>query len=118
MTRNVVIAGYARTPFTFANKGEFVRVRPDELAAAAVRGLIERTGVKPEDIEDLICGCAMPEAEQGLNVGRLIGLLSDLPISVAGATINRFCGSSMNAIHMAAGAIKMDAGDVFVCAGV
>ncbi len=118
MTRNVVIAGYARTPFTFANKGEFVRVRPDELAAAAVRGLIERTGVKPEDIEDLICGCAMPEAEQGLNVGRLIGLLSDLPISVAGATINRFCGSSMNAIHMAAGAIQMDAGDVFVCAGV
>ncbi len=118
MTRNVVIAGYARTPFTFANRGEFARVRPDELAAAAVRGLIERTGVKPEDIEDLICGCAMPEAEQGLNVGRLIGLLSDLPISVAGATINRFCGSSMNAIHMAAGAIKMDAGDVFVCAGV
>ena len=118
MTRNVVIAGYARTPFTFANKGELVRVRPDELAAAAVRGLIERTGVKPEDIEDLICGCAMPEAEQGLNVARLIGFLSDLPISVAGATINRFCGSSMNAIHMAAGAIKMDAGDVFICAGV
>ena len=118
MTRNVVIAGYARTPFTFANKGELIRVRPDELAAAAVRGLIERTGVKPEDIEDLICGCAMPEAEQGLNVARLIGFLSDLPISVAGATINRFCGSSMNAIHMAAGAIKMDAGDVFICAGV
>ncbi len=118
MSRNVVIAGYARTPFTFAHKGELVRTRPDELAAAAVRGLLEKTGVKPEDIEDLICGCAMPEAEQGLNVARLIGLLSDLPIGVAGATINRFCGSSMNAIHMAAGAIKMDAGDVFVCAGV
>jgi acetyl-CoA acyltransferase len=118
MSTNVVIAGYARTPFTFAHKGELVRTRPDELAAAAVRGLLEKTGVKPEDIEDLICGCAMPEAEQGLNVARLIGLLSDLPIGVAGATINRFCGSSMNAIHMAAGAIKMDAGDVFICAGV
>ena len=118
MSSNVVIAGYARTPFTFANKGELTRVRPDELAAAAVRGLLERSGVKPEDIEDLICGCAMPEAEQGLNVARLIGFLSDLPISVAGATVNRFCGSSMNAIHMAAGSIAMGAGEVFVCAGV
>ena len=118
MSRNVVIAGYARTPFTFANKGEFARTRPDELAAAAVTALIERTGVKPEDIEDLICGCAMPEGEQGLNVARLIGFLSHLPLSVAGATVNRFCGSSMNAIHMAAGAIRMDAGDAFICAGV
>ena len=118
MSSNVVIAGYARTPFTFAHKGEFARTRPDELAAAAVRGLLERTGVKPEDIEDLICGCAMPEGEQGLNVGRLIGLLADLPITVAGATINRFCGSSMNAIHMAAGNIAMGAGEVFICAGV
>ena len=117
MSSNVVIAGYARTPFTFANKGEFVRTRPDELAAAAVRGLLERTGVKADDIEDLICGCAMPEAEQGLNIGRLIGLLSELPVTVAGATINRFCGSSMNAIHMAAGNIAMGAGEVFVCAG-
>jgi acetyl-CoA acyltransferase len=118
MSSNVVIAGYARTPFTFANKGELARTRPDDLAAAAIRGLLERTGVKPEDIEDLICGCAMPEGEQGLNVGRLIGLLSELPVTVAGATINRFCGSSMNAIHMAAGNIAMGAGDVFVCAGV
>jgi acetyl-CoA acyltransferase len=118
MSSNVVIAGYARTPFTFANKGEFARTRPDDLAAVAVRGLLERTGVKPEDIEDLICGCAMPEGEQGLNVGRLIGLLSELPVTVAAATINRFCGSSMNAIHMAAGNIAMGAGDVFVCAGV
>ena len=118
MSSNVVIAGYARTPFTFAHKGELARTRPDDLAAAAIRGLLERTGVKPEDIEDLICGCAMPEGEQGLNVGRLIGLLSELPITVAGATINRFCGSSMNAIHMAAGNIALGAGEVFVCAGV
>ncbi|MDH5454075.1 MAG: acetyl-CoA C-acyltransferase, partial [Paracoccaceae bacterium] len=118
MSSNVVIAGYARTPFTFAHKGELARTRPDELAAAAVRGLLARTGVKPEDIEDLICGCAMPEGEQGLNVGRLVALMSGLPITVAGATINRFCGSSMNAIHMAAGSIVMGAGEVFVCAGV
>jgi len=96
MSSNVVIAGYARTPFTFAHKGEFARTRPDELAAAAVRGLLERTGVKHEDIEDLICGCAMPEGEQGLNVGRLVALMAGLPITVAGATINRFCGSSMD----------------------
>jgi len=118
MSSNVVIAGYARTPFTFAHKGELARTRPDELAAAAVRGLVARTGVKPEDIEDLICGCAMPEGEQGLNVGRLVALMSGLPITVAGATLNRFCGSSMNAIHMAAGSIAMGAGEVFVCAGV
>ena len=118
MSSNVVIAGYARTPFTFAHKGELTRTRPDDLAAAAIRGLLERTGVKPEDIEDLICGCAMPEGEQGLNVGRLIGLLTELPVTVAGATINRFCGSSMNAIHMAAGNIAMGAGEVFICAGV
>lgn len=118
MSSNVVIAGYARTPFTFAHKGELARTRPDDLAAAAVRGLLARTGVKPEDIEDLICGCAMPEGEQGLNVARLIGLLSELPVTVGGATINRFCGSSMNAIHMAAGNIAMGAGEVFICAGV
>ena len=118
MSSNVVIAGYARTPFTFAHKGELARTRPDDLAAAAIRGLLARAGVKPEDIEDLICGCAMPEGEQGLNVARLIGLLSELPVTVGGATINRFCGSSMNAIHMAAGNIAMGAGEVFICAGV
>jgi len=63
-------------------------------------------------------GCAFPEGEQGLNVARLIGLLADLPLSVGGVTVNRFCGSSMQAIHMAAGAIQMGAGEVFVCAGV
>ncbi len=115
---DVVIAGYARSPFTFATKGALARVRPDDLAAEVVRGLIERTGVKPEDIEDLIVGCAFPEAEQGLNVARLIGLLADLPLSVGGMTVNRFCGSSMQAIHIAAGAIRLGAGDVYICAGV
>ncbi len=116
--KNVVIAGYVRSPFHFANKGELIKVRPDELAAQVVRGLIERTGIDPATIEDLIVGCAMPEAEQGLNVARLIGFLAKLPITVAGATVNRFCGSSMQAIHMAAGAIQLGAGDAFICAGV
>ena len=114
----VVIAGYARSPFTFAARGDLARVRPDDLAAQVVRGLIDQTGVNPEDLEDVIVGCAFPEAEQGLNVARLIGFLADLPLSVAGVTVNRFCGSSMQSIHMAAGAIQMDAGEAFVCAGV
>ena len=115
---NAVIAGYARSPFHFAGKGGLVRVRPDDLAAQVVRALISRTGVKPEDIEDIILGCAFPEGEQGLNVARLIGLLADLPLSVAGVTVNRFCGSSMQSIHMAAGQIALGAGDVFICAGI
>ncbi len=115
---NAVIAGYARSPFHFAGKGGLARVRPDDLAAQVVRALITRTGVKPEDIEDIIVGCAFPEAEQGLNVARLIGLLADLPLSVAGVTVNRFCGSSMQSIHIAAGQIALGAGEVFVCAGI
>ncbi len=116
--KTVVIAGYARSPFTPANRGALARVRPDDLLAQTVRGLIERTKAKPEDIEDVIAGCAFPEGEQGFNIGRMIGFLADLPISVAGATINRWCGSSMNAIHIAAGAIQMGAGELFVCCGV
>ncbi len=118
MRKDVFIAGYVRSPFHFATKGALAKVRPDEMAAEVVRGLLRRTGVDPADIEDLIVGCAFPEGEQGLNVARLIGFLADLPISTAGATVNRFCGSSMYAIHVAAGAIQMDAGDAFICAGV
>lgn len=114
----VVIAGYARTPFTLANKGELARVRPDELAAAAVRGLVAKTGIDGKEIEDLIMGCAFPEGEQGLNVARLVVFLAGLPISVGGVTVNRFCGSSMQSIHQAAGAIQMNAGHAFICAGV
>lgn len=115
---NIVIAGYARSPFTLARKGSLTRVRPDELAADVVRALVERSKIDAGDIEDVIVGCAFPEGEQGFNVARLIALLADLPITVAGATVNRFCGSSMHAIHIAAGAIQMNAGEVFVCAGV
>lgn len=116
--KSVVIAGYARSPFCFANKGELTKVRPDDIAAAVIKALIERTKVSPDDIEDLLLGCAFPEGEQGLNVARLIGFIAHLPQSVAGATVNRFCGSSMQSIHIAAGAIQMNAGDVFICAGV
>jgi len=116
--KEAVIAGYVRSPFHFANKGDLARVRPDDLTAAVVKALIAKTGIDAKEIEDLLLGCAFPEGEQGLNVARLIALIADLPQSVAGATINRFCGSSMQAIHSAAGAIAMGAGDVFICAGV
>lgn len=115
---SVVIAGYARSPFQLARKGQFVRTRPDDIAAQVVRGLVERTGIASEDIEDLILGCAFPEGEQGFNLGRIVALLSDLPLSVGGVTVNRFCGSSMQSVHMAAGAVRMGAGEAFICAGV
>jgi len=85
-----VIAGYARSPLTLANKGALTRVRPDDLAAAVVKALVERAGIDPGTIEDLIVGCAFPEGEQGLNVARNIVFLAGLPDSVAGTTINRF----------------------------
>ena len=116
--KSVVIAGYARSPFHFAKKGDLTRVRPDDLAAQVIAALVERTKVDPSTIEDLIVGCAFPEGEQGFNVARLIGFLAKLPLSVAGTTVNRFCGSSMQSIHMAAGAIQLGAGDAFICAGV
>ena len=74
-----VIAGYARSPFHFAQKGGLARVRPDDLAAAVIRGLVERSGVDTALVEDFIVGCAFPEGEQGMNIARLIGLLAGLP---------------------------------------
>src|SRR5271166_956776 len=115
---SVVIAGYARSPFALAGKGALARVRPDDIAAEVVRGLIERTGVTASDIEDLILGCAFPEGEQGFNLGRLIVLAAGLPISIGRQTINRFCGSSMQSIHNAAGQIRLGAVDAFLAAGV
>ena len=116
--RNVVVAGSARSPFHLAGKGALARVRPDDLAAQVIRGLIQQTGVKAEDIEDIVLGCAFPEGEQGFNIARLIGLLADLPLSVGGMTVNRFCGSSMSSVHIAAGQIQLGAGEAFICAGV
>ena len=113
-----VIAGYVRSPFTFAGKGELAGLRPDVLAARVVRELLRRTGVDANHLEDLILGCAFPEGEQGLNLGRVVGTLADLPDSVAGMTVNRWCGSSMQAIQDAAGAIASGAGEAFLCGGV
>ncbi len=115
---DVVIAGYARSPFHLAGKGALARVRPDDLAAQTIRGLIEKTGVDASLIEDIVLGCAFPEGEQGLNVARMIGLLADLPLSVGGMTVNRFCGSSMSAIHIAMGQIAVGAGEAYICAGL
>lgn len=115
---NAVIAGYARSPFHLAGKGALARVRPDDLAAAVVRALVDRSGIAPEDLEDIAMGCAFPEGEQGFNIARLVGLLADLPLSVGGMTVNRFCGSSMSGVHYAAGQIALGAGRAFICAGV
>lgn len=113
-----VIAGYARTPFTLATKGALARTRPDELAAAAVNALVARNGLNAADLEAVVLGCAFPEGEQGLNLARLVVLAAGLPQSVGGYTVNHFCGSSMQAIHIAAGHIAAGMGDVFIAAGV
>lgn len=116
--KKAVIVGYKRSPFTPAYKGAMATIRPDEIAGQVVRSLVDKVGINASDIEDLILGCAFPEGEQGLNVSRLISFLSELPISVAAQTVNRFCGSSMQAVHIAAGNIAAGAGDVFIAAGV
>lgn len=113
-----VIAGYARSPFTLASKGALARTRPDDLAATVVSALIARSGVNAVDIEAVILGCAFPEGEQGLNLARLVVLNAGLPQSVGGYTVNHFCGSSMQSIHIAAGHIAAGMGEVFIAAGV
>jgi acetyl-CoA acyltransferase len=114
--QSIVIAGFKRSPFQLANKGGFTKTRPDDLAAAVLKA-ITSDALSPK-IEDVILGCAFPEAEQGFNLGRIVVNLAGLPESVAGITINRFCGSSMSAIHMAAAQIIAGNGDVYVCGGV
>jgi len=113
-----VIAAYARSPFHFAKKGALAAVRPDTLAAQVVRGLMDRIDIDPAMIEDVALGCAYPEAAQGNNLGRIVALLAGLPHSVGGMTVNRFCGSSMQAIHGAAAQIEAGMGDAFLCVGV
>lgn len=115
---NSVICGYARSPFTPANKGALVDIRPDDLAAQVIKGLLSKSGLSPDNIEDVICGCAFPEGEQGFNMGRMLVFLSELPHTTAGMTVNRWCGSSMEAIHIAAGRIALGAGEFFIAAGV
>ena len=116
--KSIVICGYARSPFTLARKGGLAKVRPDELVGQVIKSLVAKSGIDPNDIEDVVMGCAFPEGEQGFNVARIAVFLAGLPQSVAGATVNRFCGSSMQAIHIAAGSIQLGAGEAYVCAGV
>ena len=112
------IVDYVRSPFTPAYKGPLAATRPDDLAADVISALIARAGVDPSQIEDINLGCAFPEGEQGLNIARCVALIAGLPLSVGGSTVNRWCGSSMQAIQMAAGAIAMGAGDAFIAGGV
>ena len=115
---NAVIAGYSRSPFTISYKGELKSLRPEDILAQVINKLISPSNLNKDDIEDVIVGCAFPEGEQGFNIGKVVTFMCDLPRSVAGMTVNRWCGSSMQAIHNAAGSISMGSGKVFICAGV
>ncbi|MGE8501159.1 MAG: thiolase family protein [Pseudomonas sp.] len=113
-----VIAGFARSPFHFARKGALIDLRPDDLTAQVLRGLVDRLGLDPARLEDVIMGCAYPEAEQGMNIARIASFRAGFPETLGGATLNRFCGSSMSAVHYAVGQIAIGSGEAFLCAGV
>ena len=113
-----VIAGYLRSPFTIAKKGALIDIKPDNLLSEVIKNLVSKSKVNPDDIEDVIIGCAFPEGEQGFNIGKIVTFLSGMNIKTAGMTVNRWCGSSMEAIHIAAGKIAMGSGKVFICGGV
>ena len=115
---NAVIAGYTRSPFTVSFKGGLKSVRPEDMLSQVIKSLISSVNLNKNDIEDVIVGCAFPEGEQGFNIGKVVTFMCDLPRSVAGMTVNRWCGSSMQSIHNAAGSIAMGSGKVFICAGV
>ncbi|MDY7230560.1 thiolase family protein [Hyalangium rubrum] len=118
MAGRVVIASAVRTPFTRAHKGEFKDTRPDTLAAHVIKEAVARVpGLKPADVEDVILGCAMPEAEQGMNVARQAALLGGLPDTVPAMTINRFCSSGTQSIAQAAQAIQAGMIQVAVAGG-
>jgi acetyl-CoA acyltransferase len=107
MANRVVIASTARTPFTRANKGELKDTRPDTMAAHVIKAAIARVpGLKAEQVEDVVLGCAMPEAEQGMNVARIASLLAGLPDTVPAMTINRFCASGVQSIAQVAAGIQ------------
>jgi acetyl-CoA C-acetyltransferase len=113
-----VIVATARSPIGRANKGSLVDVRPDDLAATVVRAALDKLpDLDPSTVEDLIIGCAQPAGEQGYNLGRVVAILAELG-DVPGTTVNRYCSSSLQTIRMAAHAIGMNEGDVFVAAGV
>ena len=114
--REVVIVDALRTPFGRYG-GALAHVRPDDLAASVIRALVERTGIDPAQIEDVFFGAANQSGEDNRNVARMAALLAGLPVEVAGATINRLCGSSLQAIQSAAHAIAWGDGDVMIAGG-
>src|SRR6201986_3995901 len=116
--REVVIASWVRTPVGRAFKGTLRATRPDELAAIAIKGALEGVPqLDPKEIEDVILGCAMPEAEQGMNVARIASLRAGLPVEVSAVTINRFCSSGLQSIAMAAARIISGGASVVVAGG-
>src|SRR6476646_2168650 len=116
---DAVIVSTARTLSGRAAKGSLVDARPDDLAAFAVKAALDKVPELPrEQLVDVIVGCGFPEAKQGMNLGRRVALLAELPHTVPGATVNRFCASSLQTIRMAFHAIRAGEGDAFVAAGV
>ena len=116
--REAVIVSGARTAMGKAHRGSLRTVRPDDMAAAVVKAAVERAqGLDPSEIEDVIIGCAMPEAEQGMNVARIAALRAGLPEIVPAQTINRFCSSGLQTIALAAQQIMAGMGDVIVAGG-
>ena len=116
--REVIIASSVRTPVGRAYKGTLRATRPDELAAIAIKGALDRVPqLDKKEIEDVILGCAMPEAEQGMNVARIASLRAGLPVEVSAMTINRFCSSGLQAIAMAAERIMAGGAEVIVAGG-
>ena len=115
---NSVIAGYSRSPFAMASKGKLIHVKPVNLLAEVIKNLVSKSKIDPNDIEDVVIGCAFQVGEQCFNIGRLVTFLSDFDIRVPGMTVDRWCGSSMESIHIAAGKIAMGSGKAFICGGV
>ena len=113
-----VIAGFSRSPFTMARKGALIDTKPVNLLAEVIKNLVSKSNVKKDDIEDIVVGCAFQTGEQSFNIGKLTTFLTNMDVKTSGMTVDRWCGSSMEAIHIAAGKISLGAGKVFICGGV